>query len=56
MRKVLKTKGALPTNEVARKLLYLVTADITRSWNTPIFNWTKIRNQLASRFDGRFPG
>ncbi len=56
LRKVLKTKGALPTNEAARKLLYLVTQDITRSWSTPIFNWTKIRNQLAIRFDGRFPG
>ena len=56
LRKVLKTKGALPTNEAARKLLYLVTQDITRSWGTPIFNWTKIRNQLAIRFDGRFPG
>ena len=56
LRKVLKTKGALPTNEAARKLLYLVTQDITRSWSTAIFNWTKIRNQLAIRFDGRFPG
>jgi len=56
LRKVLKTKGAWPTNEAARKLLYLVTQDITRSWGTPIFNWTKIRNQLAIRCDGRFPG
>jgi transposase-like protein len=56
LRKVLKTKGALPTNEAARKLLYLVTADITRTWITPIFNWTKIRNQLAIRFEGRFLG
>ena len=56
LRKVLKTKGALPTAEAARKLLYLVTQEITRTWTTPIFNWTKIRNQLAIRFDGRFPG
>ena len=56
LRKVFKTTGAWPTNEAARKLLYLVTQDITRSWNTPIFNWTKMRNQLAIRFDGRFPG
>jgi putative transposase len=56
LRKVLKTKGALPTAEAARKLLYLVTQEITRTWTTPIFNWTKIRNQLAIRFEGRFPG
>jgi putative transposase len=55
LRKVVKTKGAFPTGEAARKLLYLVTQDITRTWSTPIFNWTKIRNQLAIRFEGRFP-
>jgi transposase-like protein len=55
LRKVLKTKGALPNGDAARKLLYLVTQDITRTWATPIFNWTKIRNQLAIRFEGRFP-
>jgi transposase-like protein len=55
LRKVVKTKGAFPSCEEARKLLYLVTHDITRTWSTPIFNWTKIRNQLAIRFDGRFP-
>jgi transposase-like protein len=55
VRKVVKTKGAFPTGEAARKLLYLVTQDITRTWSTPIFNWTKIRNQLAIRFEGRFP-
>jgi putative transposase len=55
LRKVVKTKGALPNEEAVRKLLYLVTRDITRTWSTPIYNWTMIRNQLAIRFDGRFP-
>jgi len=55
LRKVVKTKGALPSGEAARKLLYLATQDITRTWSTPLFNWTKIRNQLAIRFEGRFP-
>lgn len=55
LRKVVKTKGALPNGEAARKILFLVTRDITRSWSTPLFNWTKIRNQLAIRFEGRFP-
>jgi transposase-like protein len=55
LRKVVKTKGAFPNGEAARKLLYLVTQDITRTWSTPIFSWTKIRNQLAIRFEGRFP-
>lgn len=55
LRKVTKTKGSLPSAEAARKLLYLVTRDITRKWTAPVFNWTQILNQLAIRFDGRFP-
>ena len=55
LRKVVKTKGALPNADAARKLLYLVTTGITKKWTAPIFNWAKIRNQLAIRFEGRFP-
>ncbi len=55
VRKVVKTKGALPSGDAARKLLYLVTIGITKKWTAPIFNWAKIRNQLAIRFEGRFP-
>ena len=55
LRKVTKTKGALPSEDAARKLLFLVTRDITKDWTAPIFNWAKIRNQLAIRFEGRFP-
>lgn len=55
VRKVTKTKGALPSGEAVRKLLFLVTRDIVRKWETPLFNWAKIRNQLAIRFEGRFP-
>lgn len=55
LRKVTKTKGALPTNEAARKLLFLVNRDITRKWTAPIANWARIRNQLAIRFAERCP-
>lgn len=55
LRKVTKTKGAFPTVESVRKLLYLVNRDITAKWVT-LPNWARIRNQLAIRFDGRFPG
>lgn len=55
LRKVTKTKGAFPTAEAARKLLFLVTRDITRKWTMPPQNWACILNQLAIRFDGRFP-
>jgi transposase-like protein len=55
LRKVVKTKGALPSADAARKLLFLVTREITKKWTASIFNWAKIRNQLAIRFEGRFP-
>lgn len=54
LRKVTKTKTAFPTPEAARKLLYLATQRITRQWNAPIWEWAKILNQLAIRFEGRF--
>ena len=55
LRKVVKTKGAFPSPEAARKLLFLVTRDITRKWTAPIREWKSILNQLAIRFDDRFP-
>jgi putative transposase len=55
VRKVGQTKGAFPRGEAARKLLYLATRDSTKTWTAPISTWAKIRNQLAIRFEGRFP-
>jgi putative transposase len=55
VRKVTKTKGAFPGDDAARKLLFLVNRDITKDWTAPLHNWAKIRNQLAIRFEGRFP-
>lgn len=55
LRKVIKTKGAFPSGEAARKLLFLANRDITRKWTAPVHNWAKILNQLAIRFGERFP-
>jgi len=55
LRKVTKTKGAFPSDEAARKLLFLVNRNITRKWTAPVPNWARIRNQLAIRFAGRLP-
>ncbi len=54
LRKVTKTKGAFPSAEVARKLLFLINRDITRKWTMPVHNWACILNQLAIRFEDRF--
>ena len=54
LRKVTRAKAAFPTPEAARKLLYLATERITRKWTSPLWEWAKILNQLAIRFEGRF--
>ena len=55
LRKVLKTKSSFPTPEAARKLLYLVTENITSKWDRPVFAWSKILGPLAIRFEDRIP-
>ena len=54
LRKVLKTRGALPNEEAVFKLLYLALRNISRRWTMPIRNWKPALNQLAIHFDGRF--
>jgi putative transposase len=55
LRKVTKNRGALPNAEAARKLLWLAHQDIAKKWTMPIANWATILNQLAIRFEDRFP-
>lgn len=53
LRKVTKTKGAFPTPEAARKLLFLLHQDIAKDWTRPLANWPLIVNQLAIYFPDR---
>lgn len=53
LRKVTKNRGAFPSTEAARKLLYLAHRDIAQKWNASIFNWTAILNELAIHFQER---
>ena len=53
LRKVIKTKGGFPNGEAVRKLLFLITRDITKKWKGAIFNWPVILNQLVIRFEDR---
>jgi putative transposase len=53
LRKVIKTKGAFPSKEAAKKLLYLAYRNITADWTAPMQNWASILNQLAIKFESR---
>lgn len=55
LRKVTKNKASFPTQEAVRKLLYLANINILKKWTRPVFDWPKILNQLAIRFEERFP-
>jgi putative transposase len=55
LRKVTKNRAAFPSPEAARKLLWLAHWDIAKKWTMPIPNWAIILNQLAIRFEDRFP-
>jgi len=55
LRKVLKTRGALPNDDAVFKLLYLALRRISKKWTMPIHNWKAALGQFAIRFAGRFP-
>lgn len=52
IRKVIKTKGAFPSEEAARKLIYLALKEATRRWSH-INGWQEARNHLALAFEDR---
>ncbi len=55
LRKVLKTRGALPSDESLFKLLYLALRIITRKWTMPVPHWRAALNQFAIIFEDRLP-
>jgi putative transposase len=55
LRKVLKTRGALPSDEALLKLLYLATEKLTKRWTMPIRDWKAALNRFAIEFEGRVP-
>jgi transposase-like protein len=55
LRKVTKNRGAFPSPESARKLLWLAHRNIVKKWTMPIPNWALILNQLGIHFQDRFP-
>ena len=55
LRKTLKTRGALPSDEAARKLLYLALRRASRKWTRPIHDWKAALNRFAIEFEDRMP-
>ncbi len=55
LRKILKTRGALPSDAALLKLLYLALDKIARKWTMPIRDWRAALNRFAIEFEGRVP-
>ena len=55
LRKIIKTRGAFPTDEAARKLLYLALLNLFRRWTLLIANWTAAINQFIIMYEYRVP-
>ena len=51
--KKLKTKGSIPTEKAATKLIYRAIRNHAKGGRT-IREWVAVRNQLAIMFNGRF--
>jgi transposase-like protein len=55
LRKVLKTKGALPSDEAASKLLFLALRNAKKTWGGSTRQWTSALAQFTVFFGDRFP-
>ena len=54
IRKVIKTRGHFPNDEVATKLIWLALRNITKEWAMPVFHWKAAMVQFAIQFGERF--
>ncbi len=55
LRKIIKTRGSFPNDDVALKLLYLATKNAGLRWRREIER-TAAMGQFAIQFGERFPG
>ena len=55
LRKIIKTRGAFPTDEAGRKLLYLALLNLSRRWTRPIANWMAAINQFIIMYEEKVP-
>ena len=53
LRKVIKTKGAFPTEASIMKIFYLALENISKKWTMPIRCWNLAMNQFSIKFGDR---
>jgi putative transposase len=55
IRKVIKTRGHMPTEQAAIKLIYLAIRNASQKWGGPDRRWGPALLQFAIYFEGRMP-
>lgn len=55
LRRVTRQRGAFPTPDSAKKVLYLALDRISKRWNRPIRDWVAALNHFAIVFEDRIP-
>ena len=55
LRRVIKGCGAFPSDEAARKLLYLGLRQVSQKWTKPIRDWKSALNQFIILYGDRVP-
>ena len=55
LRKVTSNRGAFPSPEAVRKILYLAIERISKRWKRPTEDWVADLNHFSVVFDGRIP-
>ena len=55
LRKVTRKRGAFPTDDSVRKILYLAIQRASKKWTMPIRDWPAALNFFSIVFEGRVP-
>lgn len=55
LRKVMRQRGAFPSDDSVHKVMYLALRNIKKRWNMPVFHWSAALNHFRIFFDDRFP-
>lgn len=53
IRKAIKKRKLFPTDESARKVIYLAIRDVSKKWTMPIRNWRQALNRFMIMFEDR---
>ena len=56
LRKIIKTRGAFPSDQAARILLYLALLNLSRRWSRPLANWKAAIYQFVIMYEDGVPG